>query len=167
MAAGTVDMESIAMADKRTDSASRAIHASPEAIYRAFMDPEALVAWLPPAGMKARLFSFDPHPGGGYRMALSYEETDHPAHGKTSEHADVVEARFRELVPNERIVQVVAFESDDPAFAGEMTMTWSLAAMADGTMTTILCENVPVGISKEDHDAGLRSTLNNLAAFVE
>lgn len=155
------------MAGKRTDSASRLIHASPETIYRAFVDPDALVAWLPPAGMKAQLYSFDPRPGGGYRMALFYEQADHPRHGKTSEHADVVEARFAELTPNERIVQVVVFESDDPAFAGEMTMTWSLTAASEGTMTTIFCENVPAGISKEDHDAGLKSTLENLAAFIE
>lgn len=155
------------MADKRTDSASRVIRASPETIYRAFVDPKALIAWLPPAGMKARLFSFDPRPGGSYRMALSYEQANHPGHGKTSEHTDVVEARFKELVPGERIVQVVEFQSDDPAFAGAMTMTWSLAAVADGTMTTILCEDVPAGIGKEDHDAGLSSTLANLAAFVE
>ena len=151
----------------RADSASRVIRASPEAIYQAFVDPKALVEWLPPKGLKAHLFSFDPRAGGGYRMALSYEQTDHSGHGKTSKHSDVVEARFKELVPGERIVRAVEFESDDPAFSGEMTMTWSFAAVPEGTNVVILCENVPEGISKEDHDAGLRSTLENLAAFTE
>ena len=48
-----------------------------------------------------------------------------------------------------------------------MTMTWSLAAVAAGTEVTIRCEDVPPGIRKEDHDEGLRSTLDNLAAFIE
>jgi hypothetical protein len=72
-----------------------------------------------------------------------------------------------ELIPNERIVQLVIFESDDPAFAGEMRMTWCLSPAAVGTEVSITCENVPEGIRKEDHDAGLRSALENLAKFVE
>ena len=87
--------------------------------------------------------------------------------GKTSEHSDVVEGKFLELVPDERVVQLVEFESENPAFVGAMTMTWSLAAVPGGTEVTILCENVPEGIRQEDHDAGLRSTLENLAAFTE
>jgi len=65
------------------------------------------------------------------------------------------------------IVQAVEFQSEDPAFAGEMIMTWTLAAVPEGTKVTIVCENVPEGIRKEDHDIGLRSTLENLAIFTE
>lgn len=57
--------------------------------------------------------------------------------------------------------------SDDPSFAGKMTMTWTLAAVQEGTEVTVVCEEVPEGIRREDHDAGLRSTLKNLAAFTE
>jgi hypothetical protein len=71
------------------------------------------------------------------------------------------------LVPDERIVQLVEFVSEEPAFAGAMTMTWSLATVRGGTEVTILCENVPEGIRQEDHDAGLKSTLKNLARFIE
>jgi uncharacterized protein YndB with AHSA1/START domain len=149
---------------KRTDSASRVIMASPRTIYQAFVDPEALVSWLPPKGMKGRLHEFDPREGGTYRMVLTY---DHSAPGKTFEHSDVVRGRFLELVPDERMVQSVEFESEDPAFAGAMRMTWTLAAVPGGTEVTILCANVPEGIRQEDHDAGLRSTLENLAAFTE
>jgi uncharacterized protein YndB with AHSA1/START domain len=151
----------------RTDSASRVIKASPRTIYRAFLDPGALVSWLPPKGMKAQIGGFDPREGGTYRMTLTYDEPDHAAPGKTSEHSDVVRVRFLELVPDQRIVQVVHFESENPAFKGAMTMTWSLAALPAGTEVIILCENVPEGIRKEDHDAGLRSTLENLAAYTE
>jgi uncharacterized protein YndB with AHSA1/START domain len=103
---------------KRTDSASRAIMASPRTIYQALLDPEALVSWLPPQGMKGHIFMFDPREGGIYRMALTYDGSYHSTPGKTSEHSDVVRGRFLELVPDERIVQQVEFESEDPAFRG-------------------------------------------------
>jgi hypothetical protein len=64
-------------------------------------------------------------------------------------------------------VQRAIFQSDDPAFAGAMTVTWSFAGVDGGTEVTVVCDDVPSGISKEDHDAGLRSSLDNLAAFVE
>lgn len=64
-------------------------------------------------------------------------------------------------------MQSVTFDSDDPAFTGAIRMTWKLTPVPDGTEVTIVCENVPDGIRSEDHDAGLRSTLENLAAFAE
>jgi len=70
-------------------------------------------------------------------------------------------------LPGRRIKQSVEFESSDPAFTGEMTMTWSFDTAADGTIVTVTADNVPNGISKADHDAGLRSSLENQAAFVE
>lgn len=152
---------------KRTDRASRIIRASAAAIYRAFTDPEALAVWLPPTGMKGEVLAFDATPGGTYRMVLTYVAPGPVPRGKTSDNTDVVVARFLELVANERVVQAVDFQSDDPAFAGTMTMTWSLAADAAGTEVVILCENVPEGIGKDDHDKGLASTLENLAAFTE
>jgi uncharacterized protein YndB with AHSA1/START domain len=152
---------------KRIDSASRVIKASPRTIYKAFLDPEALVSWLPPAGMSGHIYEFDARNGGAYRMSLTYVGTEHSTLGKTSEHADVFQGRFLELVPDERIVQLVEFESDDPMFAGTMTMTWTLSAVPEGTDVTIICKNVPEGIRQDDHDAGMRSTLENLAAFTE
>jgi len=149
----------------RTDQASRLINAPPRAIYRAFVDAVALAKWLPPRGMTAEIFAFEPRPGGAFRMALTYEAAGQ--RGKTEDNRDVVEGRFVELVEGERIVWAVTFKSDDPSFAGEMKMTWSFAPAPGGTEVTIIAENVPPGISKEDHDAGLRSTLENLAAFIE
>ncbi len=99
-------------------------------------------------------------------MALTYRG-DHANRGKSSEDTDVVEGRFVDLALNERVVHLVTFQSDDPAFAGEMRMTWSLAPAVGGTEATITAENVPGRIGKADHDIGLRSTLENLARFVE
>jgi uncharacterized protein YndB with AHSA1/START domain len=152
---------------KRIDSASRVIKASPQKIYKAFVDPEALVSWLPPKGMKGHILDFNPQAGGAYGMSLTYLQPEHSTLGKTSEDTDVVKGRFLELVPDERIVQSVEFQSDDPAFAGEMLMTWSFSAAPEGTAVTIVCENVPEGIRKEDHDVGLRSSLENFADYIE
>jgi uncharacterized protein YndB with AHSA1/START domain len=156
-----------AQSGQRIDSASRVIKASLRTIYQAHIDPDALVSWLPPSGMRARIDGYNPREGGTYRMVLTYDQPNHSAPGKTSEHSDVVRGRFLELVPNERIVQLVEFESEDPAFAGEMKIAWTLTAVPEGTNVTIRCENVPAGIRHEDHEAGLRSTLDNLAAFAE
>src|SRR5438094_4266 len=134
---------------QRIDSASRVIKASPRTIYQAHIDADALVSWLPPKGMRARIDAYNPREGGTYRIVLTYDQPNHSAPGKTSEHSDVVRGRFLELVPNERIVQLVEFESEDRAFAGEMKMTWTLTAVPEGTNVTIRAENVPAGIRHE------------------
>ncbi len=155
-----------ASSNKRTDSASRVIMASPQTIYQAFLSPEALVSWLPPKGMSGHIDTFDPREGGTYRLTLTYEmELSTP--GKTSENTDVTQVKFLELVPDNRIVQTVKFDSEDLAFSGEMIQKWLLEANSEGTKVTVVCENVPEGIRKEDHDTGLRSTLENLAVFTE
>lgn len=150
----------------RTDRASRLIKAPASQIYRAFIDPAALVRWLPPEGMTGEMLDFDARPGGGYRMALRYDEAEHDAPGKTSEHSDVVETRFVALSPGRSIVQTATFDAEDPAFAGTMRMSWSLEPAEGGTRVAITCEDVPQGIRKQDHLQGLKSSLANLAAFV-
>jgi uncharacterized protein YndB with AHSA1/START domain len=152
---------------KRTDQASRVLDATPQAVYRALVDPVALVAWLPPKGMRGQIHAFEPRVGGSYRMTLFYEDEAHAGSGKSAANADVVRGRFLELSPDERIVQQIQFDSVDPAFAGTMTMTWRLTAVPTGTEVAFICENVPEGIRQEDHEVGMRSTLENLAAFIE
>jgi uncharacterized protein YndB with AHSA1/START domain len=117
--------------------------------------------------MKGRIDAFDPHVGGTYRMELTYTQPDDSAPGKTSDRTDTMRARFLELVPGKRIVQEIEFESQDPRFCGAMKITWSLTVVPRGTEVAISCENVPDGIQREDHEAGLKSTLENLAIFTE
>ncbi|GAU83249.1 Aha1 domain family protein [Bosea sp. BIWAKO-01] len=116
--------------------------------------------------MTGAVLLFEPRAGGRYRIVLTYEASQHSVSGKTSEDTDIVQGLFLELLPDERIVQSVEFVSEDPSFAGTMTMTWSFAPVGGGTEVAIRCENVPAGIRPEDHDVGLRSTLANLAAFL-
>jgi uncharacterized protein YndB with AHSA1/START domain len=150
----------------RTDSASRVIHADPERVFAALVDAEALTEWLPPSGMSGRFDWFDARPGGSYRLVLTYKD-ESPGSGKSTADSDIVEARFVDVVSNVRVVQAVDFVSDDPALAGTMTMTWELSAENGGTRVEIRADDVPTGISAEDHAVGLGSSLANLATFVE
>src|SRR2546423_15476810 len=106
----------------RTDRASRVIAASPGRVWAALVDPGALMAWLPPAGMTGRFERFDARPGGSYRLVLTYSDAS-GAPGKATAESDIVEARFVDIVPGERVVQAVEFVSHHPAYAGTMAMT--------------------------------------------
>jgi uncharacterized protein YndB with AHSA1/START domain len=151
----------------RTDTATRLIDASPDAVYAAFVDAEKLIAWLPPEGMSGRVLLFEPWDGGGYRIELTYGSATPPGGaGKSTAQSDIAAGRFVELVPGRRVVQSAEFASDDPAFAGEMIVTWSFEPAGEQTKVTVTAEDVPAGISAEDHAAGLRSSLDNLARFV-
>ena len=145
-----------------TDRSSLVIAAPPDLVYAALVDPDALASWLPPTGMSGHFERFDLEPGGSYRLVLTYEDSSQSP-GKASAAEDVVEARFVEIVPGVRVVQDVDFVSDDPAFAGTMTMTWAVAPAVGGTRVDIVAEQVPDGITAEDHAAGMASSLANLA----
>jgi uncharacterized protein YndB with AHSA1/START domain len=141
------------------------IAAPPGQLYRAFMDPCALVLWLPPKGMAGELIAFDPQLGGHFEMRLTYGLAHAGPPGKTTEDSDVVRGTFVEIASDERIQFRSEFDSTDPSLAGVMTMTWTFEAVGDGTKVTIRCDDVPEGIRVEDHQAGLNSSLENLAAF--
>ncbi len=150
---------------QRIDTAVRIIEKPPSSIYQAFIDPKALVSWLPPEGMKGVLDEFQAFEGGIYKMTLIYLDTNYTT-GKTSANSDVIQAKFLKLIKDKQIVQQIEFESEDPAFAGTMTMSWNLRVVPGGTEVTIICEHVPEGIRQDEHEAGLNSTLANLAAFL-
>jgi 2-oxo-4-hydroxy-4-carboxy--5-ureidoimidazoline (OHCU) decarboxylase len=99
-------------------------------------------------------------------MVLTYADpsTDR---GKTTADSDIVEARFIDIIPGVRVVQAVTFVADHPDLAGTMTMTWEVTATDDGTRVNIRADQVPAGISAEDHAAGLASSLANLSAYVQ
>ena len=157
----------------RTDTASRIITEPSERVYAALVDADALASWLPPEGMSGTIEEFDVRPGGGYRMTLTHLNAPE-VRGKTTADTDVITARFLAIAPGQRVVQAINFTSDDPAFAGTMTMTWEVESLdgelqhADGhkTRVTIRAEDVPDGISAAEHAVGLASSLANLAAYL-
>ena len=99
-------------------------------------------------------------------MVLTYADPS-ASHGKTTSDTDVVEVCYLDIVSGVRVVQTVDFVSDDPAYAGTMTMTWEVATVHGGTRIEITADDVPDDISVPDHAAGLSSTLLNLAEYLQ
>jgi uncharacterized protein YndB with AHSA1/START domain len=116
--------------------------------------------------MRGRFERFDMRNGGSDRLVLTYDDAS-GASGKTSADSDVSEVRIVRIVPGERVVQEVDFETDDPAFKGTMRMEWSLHSGSDGTTVEFEARDVPEGIRARDHAEGLTSSLSNLAAYLE
>lgn len=146
---------------------SRIIRAGREELYAAFLDPAALIDWLPPAEMTGEIHEFDARVGGGYRMSLFYPPDERTFRGKTSDREDMVNVRFVELTPPRRIVEAVSFVTADPAICGEMTMTATFEEVAGGTEVTLVFKNLPPGLRPEDNEAGSRLSLEQLARRFE
>jgi uncharacterized protein YndB with AHSA1/START domain len=146
---------------------ARVIRARPEQVYAAFIDPAILITWLPPAGMAGEFHEFDARVGGGYTMSLFYPPGEQAFRGKTTDKEDRVVVRFVELSPPHKIVETVNFITSDPAFLGEMRHTVTLDAVAGGTEVTLLFEDLPPGLRREDNDAGARLSLENLARLFD
>ena len=100
-------------------------------------------------------------------MTLIFDDPGKTGSRKSSINTDVVTGEFDELIPNSRVRQRFTFQSEDPAFAGTMLMTWTLSATPDGVDVSVAAEDVPEGISSHDHEVGMASSLANLAAYVE
>jgi uncharacterized protein YndB with AHSA1/START domain len=141
------------------------ISAPRERVYSALLDATSVSRWKVPAGMKSRVHEFDPREGGAVRISLTYDERDRT--GKTHGRTDTYSGRFVRLVPNELVVEVDEFETDDPALRGEMTSTISLSDADGGTELVAVHEGLPAGVSAEDNELGWRESLARLAALVE
>jgi uncharacterized protein YndB with AHSA1/START domain len=134
----------------------RVLRAPPERVYRAFLDPDAMVKWLPPHGYTGKVHHMDARVGGSHRMSFTNFSTG-------GSHA--FGGRYVELTPHERIRYTDQF--DDPAMPGEMQVTISLAAVACGTELTITQEGIPAAIPLEFCYLGWQESLSLLAHLVE
>ena len=148
-----------------TTRITRHVNAPRSAVYHALLDPRDVATWMVPDGMTSRVHVFDPREGGAFRISLSYDQPT--GTGKTTAHTDTFHGRFVKLVPDEQVVQVVEFETTDPAMQGEMTITYSLADAAGGTDIVGIHEGLPPGVSPADNELGWRMSLDKLAALVE
>ena len=144
---------------------TRLIRAPRAAVYRALVDPNAIAAWKVPLGMKSEIHAFDAREGGAFRVSLTYEEPT--GTGKTTAHTDTYHGRFAQLVSNEKIVEVVEFETSDPALSGEMTITTTLVDADGGTRIAALHDHLPKGLSPKDNELGWNEAFTKLAALVE
>jgi len=134
----------------------RVLRASPEKIYRAFLDADAMAKWLPPNGFTGKVHQLDAKVGGGYKMSFTNFST-----GKS--HA--FGGKYLELIPNERICYTDKF--DDPNLAGEMSATITLKKVSCGTELNIVQEGVPAVIPAEACYLGWQESLMLLAKLVE
>jgi uncharacterized protein YndB with AHSA1/START domain len=146
-------------------SIRRCIRAPRSKVYRAFLDPTAIVRWKVPDGMTARVHEFDGREGGTFRISLTYDTPT--GTGKTSAHTDTYRGRFVKLVPDEQVVEVDEFETEDRAMQGEMTITVTLTDADGGTELFAVHEGLPPGVSPVDNQTGWRMALDKLAALVE
>lgn len=152
------------MTSRRSTRVSRVVKASRERVYSALVDADEVARWRFPTGMSIVVDQFEPREGGQVRVSLTYAS---PCVGKTKDRTDMYTARFVELVPNERVVEIDEFETDDPSLQGEMRMTISLEDVADGTEVVGLHEGIPPGVALADNELGWQSALSRLAALVE
>lgn len=134
----------------------RVFKAPPERVYRAFLDPDALVKWMPPHGFTAKVHQFDAKVGGSYKMSFKNHTTgnSHSFGGK-----------YLELVPNERIRHTDEF--DDKNLPGTMTVTVTFKKVLVGTEVNIVQEGVPDVIPAEACYLGWQESLILLAQLVE
>jgi uncharacterized protein YndB with AHSA1/START domain len=144
---------------------SRRVNAPRATVYRALLDPRAVATWMVPTGMTSQVHAFDPREGGSLRISLTYDAPT--GTGKTTAHTDTYHGRFVKLVPDEQVVEVVEFETADPALRGEMTISITLADADGGTEVLAVHEGLPPGLSSADNETGWRLSLAKLAALVE
>ncbi|HBR57968.1 MAG TPA: polyketide cyclase [Blastocatellia bacterium] len=134
----------------------RVLRAAPEKIYRAFLDADALVKWLPPHGFTCKVHQLEAKVGGTYKMSFT---------NFTTGNSHTFGGKYLELVPNELIRNTDQF--DDPTLPGEMQTTVSLKKVSCGTDVSIVQEGVPDVIPPEACYLGWQETLTLLAQLVE
>lgn len=134
----------------------RVLRATPERVYRAFLDGDAMTKWLPPNGFTGKVHHMDAKVGGTYKMSFTNFST-----GKSHSFG----GEYLELVPHERIRYTDRF--DDPNLPGEIQTTVTLAKVSCGTELNIVQEGVPDIIPAEACYVGWQESLNLLAKLVE
>ena len=134
----------------------RVLRAAPERVYRAFIDADAMVKWLPPNGFTGKVHQMDARVGGTYKMSFT---------NFTSGKSHSFGGKYLELVPNERIRWTDRF--DDPALPGEMIVTVQLKKVLVGTEVHIVQEGLPDVIPPDACTLGWQESLMLLAKLVE
>lgn len=134
----------------------RVLRATPERVYRAFLDADAFVKWLPPFGFTGKVHHFDPKVGGGYKMSFT---------NFTTGNGHSFGGTYLELQPNERLRYTARF--DDPNLPGEMQTTVVLRKVFCGTELNITQEGIPAMIPAEACYMGWQESLTLLAQLVD
>lgn len=134
----------------------RVLRATPERVYRAFLEPDAIVKWNAPNGFTATVHHMDARVGGSYKISFTNFSTGQ---------SHTFGGEYLELVPSERIVSTDKF--NDPNMPGEMRVTVALNLVSCGTELNITQEGVPDAIPAEACYLGWQESLELLAKLVE
>src|SRR4051794_14787213 len=163
---------------------TRRVHAPRSKVYAALIDADAVAKWMVPDGMVGKVDAFEGRENGRFQISLEYDAasgenavtgnaqtgraaTSRLPTGKTSGHKDTYRGRFAELVPNERVVEVIDLETEDPALRGEMTITITLSDAEGGTELVAVHDDLPSGVPLAGTDRGWQASLAKLAALLE
>lgn len=134
----------------------RVLATTPDKVYRAFLEPDAMAKWLPPNGFACTVHHLEARVGGTHKMSFrNFTTGDSHSFGGT----------YLELVPNERLRYTDKF--DDPNLPGEMQVTITLKKVLVGTELNVVQEGVPDVIPVEGCYLGWQQSLENLAKLVE
>lgn len=134
----------------------RVLKASPEKVYRAFLDADAMCKWLPPYGFTGKMYHLEPKVGGTFKMSFS---------NFTTQQSHSFGGQYLELVPNERLRYTDEFE--DPNLPGVITVTVTLKEVFCGTELSVIQEGVPEVIPEAACYLGWQESLMQLATLVE
>jgi uncharacterized protein YndB with AHSA1/START domain len=141
---------------KNTIRLHRVLRATPERIYKAFLNADAMAKWLPPNGFTGKVHHIDAKEGGTYKMSFT---------NFTTGHSHSFGGTYLELVPHERIRYTDKF--DDPNLPGEMQTSVTLKKVSVGTELVVVQEGVPTVIPAEACYLGWQESLTLLAKLVE
>lgn len=142
------------------------IEAPRDLVYAALTTATDVQTWMVPTGMTSQVHEFDAREGGAFRISLTYDAPTNA--GKSSAQTDTFHGVFVGLVPGERVVQTIEFETDDVSMQGAMTVTYTMFDGPHGATRLVATHaNVPRGVRPEDNELGWSMSLGKLKTLVE
>lgn len=143
----------------------RVLLAAPRSrVYRALVEADAVASWMVPPGMRSEVHTFEAREGGAFRISLTYEAPT--GAGKTDAQTDSYHGRFLSLIPDQRVVQELEFETADVTMQGTMIVTMTLADAEGGTELTAVHDGLPSGVAPADNELGWQQSLAKLAELL-
>ena len=143
---------------------SRVVSADRATVYAALLDPAAVARWRVPDGMTGEVHELDARVGGRIRMSLTYD--DPAAAGKSGGATDTYQGTYVDLVDGERVVEEIAFETEDADLGGTITVTTTLRDVDGGTEVEMRMDGMPDVVPAADNELGTRMALEKLARLV-
>ncbi len=134
----------------------RVLRATPERVYRAFLDADAWAKWLPPHGFTAKVHQMAPHVGGRYRMSFT---------NLTTGHSHTFGGEYLELIPGQKLRYTAVFE--DANLPGTMQTTVTITPVSCGVSLDVVQEGIPAMIPSEACHLGWQESLQLLTLLVE